>query len=129
MTKKLSLFLLLIFFAACSPAADVQVEFKHFVHAEGDRLIDGNREYQFISFNIPNLHMIEDQMPFDEINAWRLPDSYELNDALESVAQMGGQVVRIYTITLKRPDDLPGTPKHVLSPASLMKRHLKALII
>lgn len=101
--------------------------FKDFVRAEGDKLMDGNKEYRFISFNIPNLHMIEDQMPFDEMQAWRLPDIYELNDALETVSQMGGQVVRIYAITVKRPDDLPGTPKHVLGPGEFNEDAFKAL--
>lgn len=127
MTRKISLFLFLIFFAAFSPSVEVQAGFEHFVSAEGDRLMDGDREYRFISFNIPNLHIIEDQMPFDEINAWRLPDTYELNDVLESVAQMGGQVVRIYTITVKRPDDLPGTPKHVLGPGEFNEEAFKSL--
>ena len=102
MVKKTSFFIILFIFLL--QAVSVQAGFKHFISAEGDKLMDGDKEYRFVSFNIPNLHMIEDQMPFDEIRAWRLPDTYELNDALESVARMGGKVVRIYAITVKRPE-------------------------
>ena len=125
MTKFIIFFstLFSLLFVTC----DARAGFKHFVRAEGDKLMDGDREYRFISFNIPNLHMIEDQMPFDEIQAWRLPDTYELNDALETVSQMGGQVVRIYAITVKRPDDLPDTPKHVLGPGQFNEEAFQAL--
>ncbi|MGD9159288.1 MAG: cellulase family glycosylhydrolase [Desulfobacteraceae bacterium] len=125
MIKKISFFLILSIFYILAGTA--YGGFKNFVRAEGDTLMDGDKEYRFISFNIPNLHMIEDQMPFDEIQAWRLPDTYELDDALESVAQMGGQVVRIYTITVRRPDDLPDTPKHVLAPGQFNEEAFKAL--
>ncbi len=125
MIKRFLIFCVL--FAGLILPGSTEAKFRHFIRAEGDKLMEGNREYRFISFNIPNLHMIEDQMPFDEINAWRLPDTYELNDALGSVAQMGGQVVRIYTITVKRPDDLPGTPKHVLGPGEFNEEAFKAL--
>jgi hypothetical protein len=115
--------LIFLFFSVNSAEAG----FKNFVRADVDKLMDGDMEYRFISFNIPNLHMIEDQMPFNEMNPWRLPDTYELNDAIETVAQMGGQAVRIYAITVRRPDDPPGTPKHVLGPNEFNEEAFKAL--
>lgn len=127
MIKKTYLFVLLISFSVLFTANIAGAGFKNFVRAEGDRLMDGDIEYRFISFNIPNLHIIEDEMPFSEINPWRLPDTYELNDALETVAQMGGQAVRIYAITVRRPDDQPGTPKHVLGPGKFNEDAFKAL--
>lgn len=129
MIRIVTLLLLLAIFSACTTVEDDQAELEHFIRAEGDRLMDGDKEYRFISFNIPNLHMIEDQMPFDEIQAWRLPNSYELNDAFASIAQIGGQVVRTYTITVKRPDDLPGTPKHVLGPGQFNEEAFQSLDI
>ncbi len=127
MINKTGILVLLVSFYLFFAVNDAEAGFKNFVRAEGDKLIDGNKEYRFISFNIPNLHMIEDQMPFDETQAWRLPDAYEFNDALETVAQMGGQAVRIYTITVRRPDDLPGTPKHVIGPGEFSEEAFKAL--
>ena len=46
--------------------------FKTFVYARGDKLVDENGEFRFVSFNIPCLHYNEDNMPFTEINPWRL---------------------------------------------------------
>jgi len=117
MTKRLLIGLILaVFFVNCTTPSSLEKGFEHFITTEGDKLMDGDVEYRFMSFNIPNLHMVEDQMTFDEIQPWRLPNSYELHDALASIQQMGGQVIRTYVITVIRPDDLPGTPKHVLGP-------------
>jgi mannan endo-1,4-beta-mannosidase len=90
--------------------------FKHFVTAANGRLMDGGRELRFISFNIPNLHYIEDNLPFMEINPWRLPNEFEIRDALASVRQMGGQVVRTYTLSVKSASDADDIPRHVLAP-------------
>lgn len=98
------------------PATPAPGGFENFVTVAGDRLMDGNTELRFISFNIPNLHCIEDYMAFEATNPWRLPDAFEIRDALESVKMMGGIVARIYTITVRRPDDLPDTPRYVLGP-------------
>lgn len=70
--------------------------------------MEGENEYRFISFNIPNLHFIEDNFPFDETNPWRLPNEFEIRDALKTVKQMNGKVVRTYVITVRREDDKPG---------------------
>jgi hypothetical protein len=119
--------LIIIFLSVFIAVNNSEAGFNNFIRAEGDKLMEGGREYRFISFNIPNLHMIEDQMPFNEMNPWRLPDTFELNDALETVAQMGGQAVRIYAITVRRPDDPPGTPKHVLAPGEFNEEAFKVL--
>lgn len=68
---------------------------EHFITRQGDRLMDGTKEYRFISFNIPNLHYVEDQLPFAEMNPWRLPDAFEITDALTAIEQMGGQETRL----------------------------------
>ncbi|MCD6375471.1 MAG: hypothetical protein J7L94_08070, partial [Caldisericaceae bacterium] len=74
--------------------------FKNFVKVHDGHLIDGKRELQFFSMNIPNLLLIEDNMLFTEKNPWRLPNRFEIYDALLSIKQMGGQVARTYTITV-----------------------------
>ena len=50
--------------------------FKNFVRAEKDKLMDGEREDLFISFNINKLHLIEDRMPFEEAYGDRKPVRY-----------------------------------------------------
>ena len=53
-------------------------------------------------------------MPFTETNAWRLPDEFEIRDGLATVRQMGGTVVRTYSIPVWRGDDPPAEASYVL---------------
>ncbi len=90
--------------------------FERFVRRDGDVLKDGDREFRFLSFNIPNLHYVEDDMRFEQGMPFRLPDSFEIDDALGTIAQMGGQVTRMYTLSVRKPDDPPGMPRYILGP-------------
>jgi mannan endo-1,4-beta-mannosidase len=101
--------------------------FDEFITRDGDKLMEGEKEFRFISFNVPNLHFIEDNMPFEEKNPYRLPDSFEIADALLSVQQMGGQVVRIYTITVFKEEAPDGFPCHVLGPRQFNEEAFIAL--
>ncbi len=96
-----------------------QAKFQNFITVQNGVLMDGQQEFRFFSFNIPNLLLIEDNLPFVQTNPWRLPNYFEIRDALLAIKQMGGKVARTYVITVKRNDDLPGTPKHVLGPGIL----------
>jgi len=96
-----------------APAISPQVRF---INARGDRLFDGNEEYRFLSFNVPNLHYIEDDMRFAQEMPFRWPNEFEVRDALDSIRQMGGRVVRIYALSVRKADDPPGMPRHVLGP-------------
>jgi hypothetical protein len=102
-------------------------KFKSFVYARGDKLMDETGEFRFISFNVPCLHYNEDNMPFAEMNPWRLPDEFEINNALESVRQMGGRVARIYTLSVRRPGEDPNVPRHVIGPGKFNEDAYKAL--
>ena len=110
------LFLLFILISCQSNCVSEETGFQNFITAKGDRLYDGDKEYHFISFNIPNLLTIEDNVPFKDKNYWRLPDQFEINDALKSIVDLGGQAVRTYVITVKRDNDPPGTVKYVEAP-------------
>src|SRR5450759_3415161 len=61
-------------------------QFKNFLTTKGDKLMDGNTELRFISCNIPNLHYVEDYLPFSGTNPWRLPDDFEIRDAFMAVS-------------------------------------------
>jgi len=98
----------------------------HFITARDGKLFDGDREFRFISFDIPNLLMIEDNVPFAGTNPWRLPDAFELTDALATVRQLGGTTVRTYVITVLRTNDAPGTPRHVLGPGQFNEQAFRA---
>jgi hypothetical protein len=60
-------------------------------------------------------------------NPWRLPDKFEINDALATVAQLGGTVVRTYVISVQRTNDTPGTPRHVLAPGQFNEAAFRTL--
>ena len=85
--------LLTILFLAVSSLASESV-FTKFVYRDGDKLMDENGELRFISFNIPCLHYNEDNMVFNETNPWRLPNEFEIADALEAVRQMARESVK-----------------------------------
>lgn len=84
--------------ASTAPAQSLD----HFITRGGDQLWDGNNLFRFISFNIPNLQLIEDNFAPDAATPWRWPDEFELTDALESVRQLGGTVVRTYVLSVRR---------------------------
>jgi len=58
---------------------------------KGDQLMEGGKPFRFISFNIPNLHLVEDNMAFTEENPWRLPDRFEIYDAWPRSASRAGR--------------------------------------
>jgi len=103
--------------------------FTEFVYRGGDKLMDENGELRFISFNIPNLHYIEDNMPFTEMNPWRLPNEFEIADALEAVRQMGGQVVRIYCLSVRVSSEDSNIPRHIIGPGQFDEKAFEALDI
>ena len=107
-----------------APAIPPQVKF---VTARGDRLFDGKDEYRFLSFNVPNLHYIEDDMRFAQEMPFRWPNEFEVRDALDSIRQMGGRVVRIYALSVRKADDPSGMPRHVLGPGEYDPEGFEAL--
>ena len=104
----------------------VYCQFQHFITVQGDKLMDGDRELRFISVNIPNLHYVEDYLPFSSTNPWRLPDEFEIRDALTTVKQMGGKVARIYVFSVKRQDDTPDIIRHVQAPGEFNEGAFRA---
>ena len=98
-----------------------------FITVRGDQLMEGDKPFRFISFNLPNLQMIEDNMPFTETNPWRLPDEFEIRDGLMTVRQMGGLVARTYSLSVVRTKDDPGMPAYVLGPGKFNEEAFRKL--
>jgi mannan endo-1,4-beta-mannosidase len=112
---------------ACTAQGAGKQAFENFVRCDGDVLKDGDREFRFISFNIPNLHYVEDDMRFDQSMPFRLPDAFEIDDALGTIEQMGGQVVRTYTLSVKKADDPADLPRYILGPGQFNEEAFKTL--
>ena len=106
--------LTILLLAGTVPGAFAQ--FRHFITASGDRLMDGNEELRFVSFNIPNLHYIEDNFAFTQAGPWRIADPFEIREALQSIRQMGGKVTRMYVPSVRKETDDSSVVRHVLAP-------------
>jgi len=113
-------------------------QFKDFVRVQGDQLVAGGRPFRFLSWNIPNLHLVEDNIPFEppaaatgqtsrSLAGWRWPDRFEISDALATVRQMGGTVVRTYVLSVRRAQDSPDEPRHVFGPGQFNEEAFRAL--
>lgn len=112
----ISLFIFSVFLSLEVNCAEQDTGFENFITIRENKLMDGSQEFRFISFNIPNLNFVEDEMAFTRKNAFRLPSSFEIRDALKSVKQIGGRVVRLYTIPVRRQTDTKDIPRYVLAP-------------
>lgn len=108
-------------------AAHAQNDLRHFITRAGDRLMEGDKEYRFISFNIPNQHLVEDNMAFEATNEWRFPDEFEITDALQSIKQMGGRATRMYVISICRKQGPNPIPCHVRKPGEFNEEAFRAL--
>jgi hypothetical protein len=82
---------------------------------------------RFVSVNIPNLHYIEDDFRFEAAERYRMPNEFEIRDALEAVRQMGGGVVRIYALSVRKPTDGPRVIRHVTGPGQFDSGAFEAL--
>ncbi len=102
-------------------------QFKNFITTNKDMLMDGNKELRFVSYNIPNLHYIEDYFPFNASNPWRLPTSFEIRDALRAIKMDGGKVARIYTLSVRRAGESKHIIRYVEGPGKFNEKAFKAL--
>ncbi|MBN2356077.1 cellulase family glycosylhydrolase [candidate division KSB1 bacterium] len=127
MKKKIYMLICTVLIPFSVVAGTPQSVLKNFVTVSDDRLMDGENEFRFISFNVPNLHYIEDFMKFEDTNPWRLPDAFELRDAMKTVKHMGGTAVRTYVLSVRRQDDAPEFPRHVLGPGQFNEKAFRSL--
>ncbi|MDA3930160.1 MAG: hypothetical protein PF541_14520 [Prolixibacteraceae bacterium] len=130
MKANLSLLILLFvssLIISCTPKTDEIKKIENFITVNGNKLMDGENEFRFISYNIPTLHYNEDEFEFSQLHAYSLPDEFELRDVFESVSQMGGKVVRLYTIPAKIDFEPEGTPTYVLGPNQFSEESFKTM--
>ncbi|HZL12900.1 MAG TPA: hypothetical protein VFC85_02040 [Verrucomicrobiae bacterium] len=103
-----------------------ETPFQNFITVKDAQLMDGGQPFRFISFNIPNLLLVEDNLPFTELSAWRLPDRFEMTDGLATVRQLGGTVVRTYSISAARAAT-PDMPACVIGPGKFNEEAFRAI--
>ncbi|WJH33784.1 discoidin domain-containing protein [Paenibacillus sp. CC-CFT747] len=66
----------------------------HFITRSGDKLMNGSKEFRFVSVNASNLTYLPAPV-------WHRADPWEQEDVFKSLRQMGGTATRIYTFTVK----------------------------
>jgi mannan endo-1,4-beta-mannosidase len=81
----------------------------------------------FVSFNVPNLHYIEDDWRFTSTVRYRLPNEYEIYDGLQTVRLLGGTVIRIYALSVRKPTDTPELVRHVTGPGQFNESSFQVL--
>jgi mannan endo-1,4-beta-mannosidase len=114
-------------FLSLGASVMAQSRFATFVTRHADTLFAEGRQLRFLSFNIPNLHYVEDYLPFDGTAPFRLPNAYEIRDALTSIRQLGGQVTRMYVLSVRSAEDQPGLIRHVEAPGRFNEVAFRAL--
>jgi mannan endo-1,4-beta-mannosidase len=102
-------------------------QLRGFVERRGDQLIEGDKPFRFISVNIPNLQIVEDNFAAGAETAWGWPNEFELNDALESVRQMGGTVARSYVLSVRREGSDMGEHVYVCGPGEFNEEAFRTL--
>jgi sialate O-acetylesterase len=108
-------------------SAGMTGQFKNFITAKGDKLMDGSEELRFVSFNIPNLHYIEDNFQFSTPNPWRLSNEFEIRDALMSIKLMGGNITRMYVLSVRKQGEEKDIVRHVEAPGQFNEESFKTI--
>jgi len=96
-------------------------------HAKNQTKTETRLTPPFVSFNLPNLHYIEDDWRFTSTARYRLPDDFEIHDALQTVRLLGATVLRIYALSVRKASDTPDTVRHVIGPGQFNEASFQAL--
>jgi len=126
MYNKLRLSSLIILILTANLALAQQSVFKNFISVKDGKLMDGDKEFRFISFNIPNLNYVEDEFDYSTKHPYRMPDTYEIADAMESIKQLGGNVIRNYTFPVRNIKEEP-YPTYVIAPGEFDEQSFKTM--
>ncbi len=125
--KALSLVLAAIIAVIPFTQSRAESAFRDFITARGSQLMEGDKPFRFISFNIPNLTYTEDDMRFGQLSGFRLPTAFEIDDALATIQQVGGRVARTYVLSVHKTNDPPDFPRHILGTAKLNEEAMVVL--
>ncbi|KPV90050.1 hypothetical protein AN395_03511 [Pseudoalteromonas sp. P1-30] len=117
----------LIIFLMCSTAFASDKSFDNFITVDGTKLMDGDEEFRFLSFNVPTLNYVEDEMAFETANPYALPSEFELHDLFKTVNQLGGRVIRSYTIPVRNNNFPDESITFVESPGVFNEEAFKAM--
>jgi len=112
-------------------AADVAPSrFQNFITRQGDKLMEGDKEFRFIGANMPGLSLPYDfTMKLPERLV--LPTPWEQADGFKTLDQMNLRVVRIWNLPVRDPKDKPAdgrmTWHYVQGPGQFNEESFKVL--
>jgi len=100
--------------------------FERFISRDGNRLMDGGKEFRFIGANMPGL-----VVPYDFTlrlpERMTLPSPWEIEDAFKTLDRMNLRVVRTWNLPMRGPDE-PAQPWHyVLAPGQFNEEAFKTI--
>lgn len=89
---------------ATAVGAEPPSRFANFISRQGDKLMDGDKEFRFIGANMPGL-----VLPYDWTlylpERLHLPTPWEQEDAFKTLDQMNLRVVRLWNLPIRDPKD------------------------
>ncbi len=94
---------------AAAAARQAPEALANFITRKGDALMDGENEFRFISYNVPALTA-------RVFNGKSSVTEYEQEDAIRTIAQMGGQALRVYVFSVKGGTANRNNASHVNTP-------------
>ncbi len=114
--KSITLTVLLLAPLAALPAAEpAPSRFQHFITRQGDKLMDGDKEFRFIGACMPGL-----TVPYDYTlklpERLVLPTPWEQEDAFKTLGQMGLHAVRFWPLPVRQTGKAGETWHHVQGP-------------
>ncbi len=118
---------LIFSFNSCNNKQEISKKFENFITVRGSKLYDGNKEFCFLSYNVPTLNYVEDNMEFDQTNPYGLPTEFELRDLFESIVQTGGNTIRTYTIPVRNNNFPKEAVTYVEAPGEFNEEAFKVL--
>ncbi|MCX6898562.1 MAG: cellulase family glycosylhydrolase [Verrucomicrobia bacterium] len=103
-----------------------QSRFQHFITRQSNKLYDGEKEFRFVGANMPGL-----VLPYDYTlslpERMRLPTPWEQEDALKTLDQMNGRVVRTWNLPMCDPKAQPQPWHYVLGPGKFNEEAFKVV--
>ncbi len=92
--------------AEAAVPATMPSRLRNFITRQGNRLMDGEREFRFIGANMPGLIL-----PYDWTlylpERLHLPTAWEQEDGFKTLDQMNLRVVRLWNLPIRSPNDKP----------------------
>ena len=100
--------------------------FERFITREGNKLMDGDKEFRFVGANMPGLVVPYDftlRMP----ERMGLPTPWEIEDAFKTLDRMNLRVVRTWNLPMRGPNESAQPWQYVLGPGTFNEEAFKTI--